>query len=78
MPGASPPPPRPPSSPDPPPASTAPPASKSPEPDNAIQNQWLRVTLKGGTGSTSGLVADNVFFFGNALGDTGNDPTAPA
>jgi hypothetical protein len=42
-------------------------------PDNAIQNTWLQVTLKGGTGSTSGLPADLVFYFGSAPGDTAND-----
>ena len=36
--------------------------------DNAIQNQWLQVTvLAAGTG----LAADDVFYFGNALGDSG-------
>ena len=36
--------------------------------DNAIQNQWLQVTvLAAGTG----LAADDVFYFGNAPGDSG-------
>jgi hypothetical protein len=38
--------------------------------DNAIQNRWLQVTvLAAGTG----LAADDVFYFGNAIGETGFD-----
>jgi hypothetical protein len=44
--------------------------------DKLIENQWLQVTLKGGTGSTSGLAADDVFYFGNAIGESGNDPAS--
>jgi hypothetical protein len=40
--------------------------------NNVIENQWLQVTLKGGLGSTSGLAADDVFYFGNAIGETGD------
>ena len=42
-------------------------------PDNAIDNTWLRVTVKE-TVST-GLGAPDVFYFGNAIGETGNSPT---
>ncbi len=41
--------------------------------DNAIQNQWLEVTVKA-TIST-GLSAADVFYFGNAIGETGNSIT---
>ena len=44
--------------------------------NNAIQNQWLQVTLKGGAGSTSGLADDDVFYFGSAIGEAGNSPTS--
>jgi hypothetical protein len=40
--------------------------------DNQIQKQWLQVTVKA-TGNT-GLAADDVFYFGNAIGECGNDP----
>jgi hypothetical protein len=43
--------------------------------NNAIQNQWLQVTLKGGETSASGLQADDVFYFGNAIGEVGNSPS---
>jgi len=43
-------------------------------PDNAIQKQWLQVIVLAG-GST-GLPAADVFYFGNALGECGNDPTS--
>jgi len=37
--------------------------------DNVIENQWLQVTVKmAGTG----LVADDVFYFGNAIGESGD------
>ena len=39
-------------------------------PDDAIKGEWLKVTVKS-TGNT-GLLADDVFFLGNAPGDTGN------
>ncbi|MFT5126115.1 MAG: hypothetical protein ACI97B_004768, partial [Verrucomicrobiales bacterium] len=38
--------------------------------DQAIQNQWLQVTVKA-TGTTA-LDNDDTFFFGHALGETGN------
>jgi glucuronoarabinoxylan endo-1,4-beta-xylanase len=44
--------------------------------DNAVEELWLQVTLKGGPGSTSGLIADDTFYFGNAIGDTGLDPAS--
>jgi len=45
-------------------------------PDNAIHGQWLQVTLKGGAASTSGLAADDVFYFGSAPGEIGDDPAS--
>ena len=39
-------------------------------PDNAIKNQWLEVTVK--ATSNTGLAIDDVFYFGNAIGETGN------
>jgi hypothetical protein len=38
--------------------------------DNAIQKQWLQVTVR--STATTGLGADDVFYFGNSIGDTGN------
>lgn len=38
--------------------------------DGAIQKQWLQVTFKANT--RTGLGADDVFYFGNAVGDSGN------
>jgi hypothetical protein len=40
-------------------------------PDGAIANRWLQVRMKA-TAST-GLVRDDVFYFGNAVGETGDD-----
>ncbi len=42
-------------------------------PDNTIQNTWLQVTMKATV--NTGLHAADVFYFGNAIGDTLN-PTA--
>lgn len=39
-------------------------------PDRAIRGKWLQVTIKA-TPST-GLLRDDVFYFGNAVGETGN------
>ena len=39
-------------------------------PDGAIQNRWLRVTLK--AGERIGLTADDVFYFGHLAGETGD------
>ena len=42
---------------------------------NAPKNTWLEVTIPGGGGhhtTTTGLAVDDVFYFGNAVGDTGN------
>ncbi|MGA2621198.1 MAG: right-handed parallel beta-helix repeat-containing protein [Thermoguttaceae bacterium] len=41
-------------------------------PDGTIVNTWLQVTVKAGL--DTGLAADDVFYFGNAVGDTGNLP----
>ena len=42
-------------------------------PDRAVQNQWLQVTVR--ATAATGLPADDVFYFGNAVGDTGNSST---
>jgi len=39
--------------------------------DNVIQNQWLQVEVKK---DNLGLAADEVFYFGNAIAESGNDP----
>ncbi|HUU21089.1 MAG TPA: DUF362 domain-containing protein [Phycisphaerae bacterium] len=44
--------------------------------DNAIQKQWLQVTVK--ANATTGLTTTDVFYFGNAIGETGNDPNSAA
>ena len=44
-------------------------------PDGAIQNGWLRVTVK--ANEHTGVLADDVFTFGNLVGETG-DGIAPA
>ncbi len=41
--------------------------------DNAIENEWLQITVN--AGSATGLAAEDVFYFGNVIGETGNDPT---
>jgi hypothetical protein len=40
--------------------------------DGAITKQWLQVTVK--AGEATGLEFDDVFYFGNALGEAGNAP----
>ncbi len=41
----------------------------------AISNQWLQVTvLSDSSGGSLGLAEDDVFYFGNAIGETGNSP----
>ena len=40
--------------------------------DNAIQKQWLQVTWR--ANDTTGLANPFTFYFGNAIGETGNDP----
>jgi hypothetical protein len=40
--------------------------------DNAIANQWLQVTVKGGAGMASGFATDTLFYFGNAIADSGD------
>jgi autotransporter-associated beta strand protein len=42
-------------------------------PDGAISKEWLQVTLLADT--KTGLAANNVFYWGNAVGDTGNSTT---
>ena len=39
--------------------------------DGRIVNTWLRVAVRAGSGS--GLAEDDVFYFGNVVGETGND-----
>ena len=41
--------------------------------DNAIQNQWLQVTVL--AGASTGLAAQDIFYFGNLVGESGNDAT---
>ncbi|MEZ5329482.1 MAG: fibronectin type III domain-containing protein [Verrucomicrobiales bacterium] len=41
--------------------------------ENSIQNQWLEVTVLANAGT--GLQADDVFYFGNAIGETGDSPS---
>ncbi|MFA6134057.1 MAG: choice-of-anchor D domain-containing protein [Phycisphaerae bacterium] len=38
--------------------------------DNAIQKQWLQVTVK--ANANTGLAAEDVFYFGNAIGEVGD------
>ena len=40
--------------------------------DNVIQNQWLQVTVK--ADANTGLAAADVFYFGNAIGESGDNP----
>ncbi len=42
-------------------------------PDNAIQKQWLQVTVK--ATDATGLTAPDVFYFGNAIGESGDSAT---
>jgi hypothetical protein len=41
--------------------------------DNAIQNDWLQITVL--ADAATGLAANDVFYFGNAIGETGNSTT---
>jgi hypothetical protein len=40
--------------------------------DNAIQNTWLQITVK--ADAQTGLASDDVSYFGNQIGETGNNP----
>ncbi|HUT09471.1 MAG TPA: hypothetical protein VMY42_03165, partial [Thermoguttaceae bacterium] len=40
--------------------------------DGAIRNQWLEVTV---LAERTGLPADDVFYFGNAVAESGNSPS---
>jgi len=40
--------------------------------DNAIQNQWLQVTVK--ATENTGLAKPDIFYFGNAIGEAGDNP----
>ena len=44
--------------------------------DNAIQREWLQVTVK--AGAATGLVDDDVFYFGNLVGDATGDGVVDA
>ncbi|MBN1764003.1 MAG: DUF362 domain-containing protein [Sedimentisphaerales bacterium] len=41
--------------------------------DNAIEKQWLQVVVM--ATENTGLTGNDVFYFGNAIGETGNDPS---
>ncbi len=41
--------------------------------DNEIRNEWLQVTLL--ANGTSGIATQSAFYFGNAVGETGNSAT---
>jgi hypothetical protein len=45
-------------------------------PDGTAKNSWLRVTAR--TTTTTALATPDVFYFGNLVGDTGNDRGTPA
>lgn len=45
-------------------------------PNNVIEKQWLEVSVL--SNADSGLVEADVFYIGNAIGDTGNDPDGTA
>ncbi len=40
---------------------------------DAVKKQWLRIAVK--ATPATGLASDDVFYFGNAIGETGNSPT---
>ncbi len=42
-------------------------------PDNAIDNAWLQVVV--GANANTGLTASDTFYFGNAIGETGDNPS---
>jgi hypothetical protein len=42
-------------------------------PDNWIENQWLQVTVK--AAPRTGLKSPDTFYFGNAMGESGNSNT---
>ncbi|MCK4275858.1 MAG: hypothetical protein KAX78_05050, partial [Phycisphaerae bacterium] len=41
--------------------------------DNAIEKQWMQLTVK--ATANTGLTIPDVFYFGNAIGETGNSPS---
>ncbi len=48
-------------------------------PDGTITKKWLQVRIKANVtadNSATGLTADDVFYFGNMIGDSGNAPTS--
>ena len=42
-------------------------------PNNTIENEWLQVTVL--ADADTGFSANDVFYYGNAIGDTGNSTT---
>jgi hypothetical protein len=44
--------------------------------DGAIKNTWLQVNI--GATMNNGLLASDTFYFGNAIGSSGDTPTSPA
>ena len=42
-------------------------------PDNAVRNTWLQVTVR--ANERTGLSADDVFYFGNLVGEVGDIPS---
>src|SRR5256885_14915814 len=40
-------------------------------PDGTLVNQWVQVTVKGN--ANTGLIAPDVFYFGNLVGDVGDN-----
>ena len=41
--------------------------------NSAIQKQWLQITIK--ANAITGLAESDIFYFGNAVGESGNSPT---
>src|SRR5207248_5802288 len=48
------------------------PLSKAPS-NTFIHHEWVQVTMK--ADANTGLAKDDVFYFGNAIGDSGNEST---
>jgi len=42
-------------------------------PDNTIQDEWLQISIL--NTPATGLPAPDIFYFGSAIGETGNDPS---
>jgi hypothetical protein len=49
------------------------------DPNEAVAKKWLQVTvLSDGNGGQTGLASDDVFYFGNAVGESGDGSGAPS